>query len=87
MNEKQMNHEFLADEHDWTSYLEAILRARVYDLAVETPLEFAPTLSEKVGNRVFLKREDLQPVFSFKIRGAYNKIAALSAEEKSRGIR
>jgi len=81
-----MTKSFDGDDHDWSSYLEAILRARVYDLAVETPLDFAPTLSEKVGNSVYLKREDLQPVFSFKIRGAYNKIASLSASEKSQGI-
>src|SRR4030088_2485676 len=54
-------------------YLERILRARVYDVAVETPLEVAPNLSARLGNLVLLKREDMQPVFSFKCRGAYNK--------------
>ena len=58
-------------------YIERILRARVYDVAVETPLEFAPNLSKRLNNQVYIKREDLQPVFSFKIRGAYNKIALL----------
>src|SRR6267154_1540311 len=60
-------------------YLERILRARVYDVAVETPLEVAPNLSARLGNRLMLKREDMQPVFSFKCRGAYNKMANLSA--------
>ena len=58
-------------------YLERILGARVYDVAVETPLELAPGLSARTGNRVLLKREDLQPVFSFKLRGAYNKMVQL----------
>ncbi|HEX6243541.1 MAG TPA: threonine ammonia-lyase, biosynthetic [Polyangiales bacterium] len=67
-------------------YLEKILRARVYDVAEETPLEHAPRLSARIGNRVLIKREDLQPVFSFKLRGAYNKIAGLSAGDKARGV-
>ncbi len=67
-------------------YIERILRARVYDVAVETPLDFAPVLSERLGNQVFLKREDLQPVFSFKLRGAYNKIIQLSEDEKANGV-
>ena len=50
-------------------YLERILNSRVYDVAVETPLEFAPNLSARLGNRLMLKREDMQPVFSFKLRG------------------
>ena len=58
-------------------YLERILKARVYDVAIESPLELAPALSRRLGNRVLLKREDLQPVFSFKLRGAYNKMAHL----------
>ena len=58
-------------------YLERILKARVYDVAIETPLEEAPRLSRRLGNAVLFKREDLQPVFSFKVRGAYNKIAHL----------
>src|SRR4051794_13067707 len=69
-----------------SGYLERILRARVYDVAIETPLERAPRLSARVGNEVLLKREDLQPVFSFKLRGAYNKIAQLSPEAQQRGV-
>jgi threonine dehydratase len=67
-------------------YLERILRARVYDVAVETPLEVAPNLSARLNNRVLLKREDMQPVFSFKCRGAYNKMAGLSAATLARGV-
>lgn len=67
-------------------YIEKILRARVYDVAVETPLEEAARLSRRIGNRVLLKREDLQPVFSFKLRGAYNKIAHLSQAVAQRGV-
>ncbi len=67
-------------------FLKLILTSRVYEAAVETPLEEAPGLSRALGNRVLLKREDLQPVFSFKLRGAYNKIAHLSDEERSRGV-
>ena len=67
-------------------YLERILRARVYDVALETPLEVAPNLSARLGNRVLLKREDMQPVFSFKCRGAYNKMAGLSPAALSRGV-
>src|SRR6266568_2647218 len=67
-------------------YLERILRARVYDVAVETPLEVAPNLSARLGNRVLLKREDMQPVFSFKCRGAYNKMANLPARALARGV-
>ncbi|XXY79795.1 pyridoxal-phosphate dependent enzyme [Sorangium sp. So ce295] len=69
-----------------SGYLERILRARVYDVAQESPLEDAPRLSARLGNRVLIKREDLQPVFSFKLRGAYNKISSLSAAEKGRGV-
>lgn len=69
-----------------SSYLHRILLSRVYDAAVETPLEEAQNLSRRLGNRVLLKREDLQPVFSFKIRGAYNKMARLSPEELRRGV-
>ncbi|MGE3530257.1 MAG: threonine ammonia-lyase, biosynthetic [Steroidobacteraceae bacterium] len=68
------------------SYLERILKARVYDVAVETPLETARRLSRRLGNTVLLKREDLQPVFSFKLRGAYNKIAHLSEAVAQRGV-
>src|SRR6184192_2335793 len=67
-------------------YLKRILTAKVYDVAIESPLDFAPTLSARVGNRVLLKREDQQPVFSFKLRGAYNKMAHLSPEQLKRGV-
>jgi threonine dehydratase len=69
-----------------SDYLQRILRARVYDVAIESPLDPAPNLSRRLGNRVLLKREDLQPVFSFKLRGAYNRMAALSADELARGV-
>ena len=69
-----------------TDYLQRILRARVYDVAHETPLEPAPNLSRRLQNHVWLKREDLQPVFSFKLRGAYNRMAQLSSEELQRGV-
>jgi threonine dehydratase len=68
------------------NYVERILKAKVYDVATETPLEMAPRLSRRLNNRVFFKREDLQPVFSFKIRGAYNKIAQLSPISAQRGV-
>jgi threonine dehydratase len=67
-------------------YLERILKARVYDVAIESPLEPAPRLSRRIGNRVLFKREDLQPVFSFKLRGAYNKIAHLPEDAARRGV-
>ncbi|NND53441.1 MAG: threonine ammonia-lyase, biosynthetic [Gammaproteobacteria bacterium] len=67
-------------------YLQRILRASVYDVAIETPLEPAPRLSERVNARVWFKREDLQPVFSFKLRGAYNKLAQLPAERIANGV-
>ncbi len=67
-------------------YLRRILTARVYDVAIESPLEDAPKLSERLGNRVLLKREDLQPVKSFKLRGAYNKMARLPREQLKRGV-
>jgi threonine dehydratase len=63
-----------------------VLKARVYDVAIESPLDPAPRLSRRLGCRVMLKREDLQPVFSFKLRGAYNKIAHLSAAIAARGV-
>ena len=68
------------------NYLGKILNARVYEVAKETPLQYAPSLSTELGNAVYLKREDLQPIFSFKIRGAYNKIAQLSREQLKAGI-
>ena len=67
-------------------YIEKILRAKVYDVAIESPLDFAPGLSKRFNNQIFLKREDLQPVFSFKLRGAYNKIVFLSDADKQQGI-
>ncbi len=68
------------------NYLERILRARVYDVAEETPLELAPNLSARLDNRLMLKREDTQPVFSFKLRGAYNKMAHLPVAALKRGV-
>src|SRR3569833_3446839 len=68
------------------NYLEKILKARVYDVAIETPLDVMRGLSERVGNHVLLKREDLQPVFSFKLRGAYYKIVHMSPEQRARGV-
>ncbi|MBK1720105.1 threonine ammonia-lyase, biosynthetic [Thiocystis violacea] len=68
------------------SYIERILKARVYDVALETPLTRAPRLSSRLGNEVFLKREDLQPVFSFKLRGAYNKLIHLDPAVRERGV-
>ncbi len=67
-------------------YLRRILTARVYDVAIESPLELAPGLSARLGNRVLLKREDLQPIKSFKLRGAYNKMAQLTREQLKRGV-
>src|SRR5437660_1988442 len=66
-------------------YIERILKARVYDVAIESPLEEAARLSRRLGNQVLLKREDLQPVFSFKLRGAYNRIAHLAEAAAQRG--
>mgnify|MGYP000232869360 CR=1 FL=1 len=71
---------------DLSDYLRRILTSRVYDIVDETPLESAPVLSARLGNRVMLKREDLQPVFSFKIRGAYNKMANLPEDALARGV-
>jgi threonine dehydratase len=71
---------------DLDTMLRLILTSRVYDVAHETPLEPAPRLSHRLGNDVLLKREDLQPVFSFKLRGAYNKIAHMSDAERRRGV-
>ena len=69
-----------------TDYLERILNAQVYDVAIETPLEPARNLSRRLGNHLFYKREDMQPVFSFKLRGAYNKMAQLSPQSLARGV-
>lgn len=70
----------------YSDYLIRILTASVYDVAVETPLEQARSLSGRLKNNILLKREDLQPVFSFKIRGAYNKMAKLPKESLARGV-
>jgi len=67
-------------------YLERILKARVYDVAVQSPLEPAHNLSARLDNRLLLKREDMQPVFSFKLRGAYNKMAQLPARSLRHGV-
>ena len=67
-------------------YLRRILTARVYDVARETPLDAAPKLSRRLGSKVLLKREDTQPVFSFKLRGAFNKMVHLTEEERARGV-
>jgi threonine dehydratase len=72
--------------HDLADYLQKILTARVYDVAEETPLEPARSLSRRLGNQVLLKREDCQPVFSFKLRGAYNKMAHLDEAARTRGV-
>lgn len=69
-----------------TPYVRAILQATVYDVAVRTPLEPAVKLSKRFNNDIRIKREDLQPVFSFKLRGAYNKISQLSDAEKAKGV-
>lgn len=68
------------------NYLEKIQNSLVYGVAKQTPLEFQPSLSARIGNHVLLKREDMQPVFSFKLRGAYNKMAHLSPEALKRGV-
>ncbi|MCP4410602.1 MAG: threonine ammonia-lyase, biosynthetic [Gammaproteobacteria bacterium] len=67
-------------------YIKEILTARVYDVAIESTLDLAPSLSRRLNNQVYLKREDQQPVFSFKLRGAYNKIVQLDQEQRSRGV-
>ena len=67
-------------------YIERILKARVYDVAIQSPLDRMPRMSARLGSEVLLKREDLQPVFSFKLRGAYNKVANLSETAARRGV-
>jgi len=69
-----------------TDYLERILLARVYDVAIQSPLDAAPNLSRRLNHHVWLKREDMQPVFSFKLRGAYNKMAGLTPAQLRRGV-
>ncbi len=71
---------------DNNNYLERILTAKVYDVAQESPLEFAPILSTRLQNLLYLKREDLQSVFSFKLRGAYNKMSQISADLLQKGV-
>jgi len=68
------------------SYIKKILTARVYDVAIESPLDSLPRLSRRLGNQVLLKREDLQPVFSFKLRGAYNKMSQLPSAVLEKGV-
>src|SRR6185503_12385536 len=69
-----------------SAYRKRIENASVYDVALVSPLEEAPQLSERLGNRVLLKREDLQPVHSFKLRGAYNRVAKLTPAQRERGV-
>lgn len=76
----------MTDTMDTHDYLTAILTSHVYDVANESPLELAPNLSARIGNRIYLKREDLQPIFAFKLRGAYNKMAGLSADRLAAGV-
>src|SRR5438876_12411723 len=71
-------------KHD--NYLERILKARVYDVASETPLELAPGLSRRLRTRLLITREDLQPVFSFMLRGAHNKMAELQRARLAGGV-
>lgn len=71
---------------DLLAYLRRILTAKVYDVAIKTPLEKAHQLTQRINNHVYIKREDLQPVRSFKLRGAYNKMAQLSAEQLACGV-
>ncbi len=75
-------------ESFWTKvdYLKLILTAKVYPVSIETPLQLAENISRKLSNRIFLKREDLQPVFSFKIRGAFNKISSLTDSQRQQGL-
>ena len=68
------------------NYVQKIEDAQIYDLAVKTPVDDAPLLSQRLNNRVLLKREDLQPVFSFKLRGAYNKLLNLSKQQLATGV-
>src|SRR5690554_6071864 len=67
-------------------YVEKILKARVYDVAVESRLDHAPRLSRRLESEIWLKREDLQPVFSFKLRGAYNKMSQLDSAALAKGV-
>ena len=67
-------------------YIDLIEKASVYDIAINSPITFAPNISQKEKNKIYLKREDLQPVFSFKNRGAYNKIVNLTPKQKDAGV-
>eukprot|EP00936_MAST-01D_sp_MAST-1D-sp1_P000972 g972.t1 len=78
--------EWYRPEGSGLDYLQLILRSRVYDVAIETALDEAPLLSRQLGRQLLLKREDTQPIFSFKLRGAYNKIASLDGEQLMRGL-
>ena len=80
-SQKQAQKQSILDQ-----YIRKILAASIYDVAVETPLHIAPFLSERLGNNIWVKREDEQPVYSFKIRGAYNKVRQLSEKEKAAGV-
>ena len=90
MSENQLQHPLVSSRDDSElsppHYVQRVLRARVYDVAIESPLERAPNLSARLGNTVWLKREDLQPVFSFKLRGAYNKMVSLNQAELDKGV-
>jgi len=68
------------------NYVQKIQDAKIYDLALKTPVDHAPLLSQRLNNKVLLKREDLQPVFSFKLRGAYNKLLNLSKQQLDTGV-
>ena len=81
-----MRHHFMSAIMPQIDYLKKILTARVYDVTEETPLEFAPQLSKKISNHVFLKREDHHEVFSYKIRGAYNRMAQLTPAQLKQGV-
>lgn len=83
---RKANQELGGDGPVPSPYLQHILRARVYDVAIESPLDAAPNLSKRLDNQILLKREDLQPVFSFKLRGAYNKMVGLPAADLARGV-
>ena len=69
-----------------TEYVEKIINSRVYDVAIESPLENMSRLSDRMANTIWLKREDLQPIFSFKLRGAYNRMCRLNDEERVNGV-
>ena len=68
------------------NYIKEINESRVYDVSAKTPISLLNKMSLQYGNEIYLKREDLQPIFSFKCRGAYNKISSLSHEERASGI-